>query len=118
MCRPGKAPIPHWREKIGPVAESPDRQMAGSPFGSRLPGAMPPVGLRPPYGPAPAPDSHPDCRAVLILIVAQQRASLSGVGGSRQKIERALKNQRKRIFGRTSQKSSFGSEFLPYGVAA
>jgi hypothetical protein len=46
------------------------------------------------------------------------RASLSGVGGSRQKIERALKNQSKRIFGRTSQKSSFGSEFLPYGVAA
>jgi len=40
------------------------------PFGSRLAGATPSVGLRPPYGPAPAPDSHPDCRAVLTLIVA------------------------------------------------
>jgi hypothetical protein len=56
----GKGPLPHWREKNRAVAEAPDRQMA-RPRGSRLARALPP---------APAPDSYPECRAVLTLIAA------------------------------------------------
>jgi hypothetical protein len=41
-------------------------------FGRAAAGGGPTVGLRPPFGPPPAPLSHPDCRARRILIVAPQ----------------------------------------------
>jgi hypothetical protein len=50
----------------------------------------------------------------IILTIAQVHEPRYRVGGNRYKIERVLKNPSKGIFGRASQKSSFGSEFLPY----
>jgi hypothetical protein len=54
----GKGPLPHWREKNRAVAEAPDRQMTTR------------IAPRPRLPPAPAPDSYPECRAVLTLIAA------------------------------------------------
>jgi hypothetical protein len=53
----------------------------------------------------------------ITLTIAQVHEPLYRLSGSRWKIERALKSESKRIFERTSQRSGFGSEFLPYGIS-
>lgn len=65
----GNGQLPHWREKNRAAAEARDRQMA-RPLRIAPRPRHPSGRARPPYGSAPAPDSYPECRAVLTLIAA------------------------------------------------